>query len=87
MSAVSYLPSAALEMGLDQNPWPVGYDEREAMNRRRTWSCCVFVDAMYSKKDVITHNHTNQVACGWYDGSAFVLPYDVHFCGITVSCL
>lgn len=71
---------------MNRNSLPIGCEKREATNRRRTWSCCVFVDAVYNKKEIVTHSRLGQLRYGSYDERNFALLSDVHFYGTMVSC-
>lgn len=74
----------ATELELNQPPPPT-CDEREALNRTRTWLNCYCVDGshatqfgkipMLSLDDYIARNSRE-----WYRSSPLNTPYDVHLC-------
>lgn len=74
----------AIELELNQPPPPT-YDEREALNRTRTWLNCYCVDGshatqygklpMLSLDDYLARNSRE-----WYRSSPMNTPYDIHLC-------
>ncbi|KDR81549.1 hypothetical protein GALMADRAFT_134980 [Galerina marginata CBS 339.88] len=74
----------AIELGLNQPP-PPSCDEREALNRTRTWLNCYCVDGshaiqfgkmpMLPPDDYLARNSRH-----WYKSSALNTPFDVHLC-------
>ncbi|KAJ7273637.1 hypothetical protein B0H12DRAFT_1007228 [Mycena haematopus] len=74
----------AMELGLNQPP-PPHCDERESLNRTRTWLNCYCVDAslaiqcgkvpMLGLNDYITRTSRD-----WYRSSSLNSPFDVHLC-------
>jgi transcriptional regulatory protein LEU3 len=74
----------AIELGLNQ-PLPPGCDERESLNRTRTWLNCFCVDASYAiqfgKIPMIPLNdHLARNSQNWYQSSAIISPFDIHLC-------
>jgi transcriptional regulatory protein LEU3 len=76
----------AIELGLNQ-PFPPGCDERECLNRTRTWLICFCVDGSYAtqfgKMAMIPLNdHLARNSRHWYQSSALTSPFDIHLCAI-----
>ncbi|KIM80774.1 hypothetical protein PILCRDRAFT_822045 [Piloderma croceum F 1598] len=76
----------AIELGLNQ-PFPPGCDERESLNRTRTWLICFCVDGSYAtqfgKMAMIPLNdHLARNSRHWYQSSALTSPFDIHLCAI-----
>lgn len=74
----------AIEIGLNQ-PLPVGCNERESLNRTRTWLNCFCVDASYAtqfgKMPMIPLNdHLARNSRNWYRSSVLISPFDIHLC-------
>lgn len=71
----------ALELGLDQPP-PQSCDEREALNRMRTWLNCFCVDHSHSiqfgKFRAIQNTYLARTSRDWYRSSPLNIPFDVH---------
>lgn len=75
----------AIELELNQPP-PSHCDERDRLNRTRTWLCCYVVDGSHAIQfgklpmlrldDYIARNSRN-----WYKSSVLNSPFDVHLCG------
>jgi transcriptional regulatory protein LEU3 len=74
----------AFELGLNQ-PLPPGCDERECLNRTRTWLTCFCVNGSYATQfgkmsmiplnDQLARNSRN-----WYRSSPLICPFDIHLC-------
>ncbi|KAH7915024.1 fungal-specific transcription factor domain-containing protein, partial [Hygrophoropsis aurantiaca] len=76
--------SLARELGLDDNP-PASLDEREKLNRTRTWLNCFCVDGSYStqsaKLPMISRNdYMAFQSRNWYISSPLNLTVDAHLC-------
>lgn len=74
----------AIELGLNQ-PLPPDNDERESLNRTRTWLNCFCVDGshatQFGKMPMIPLNdHLARNSRDWYQNSPLASPYDVHLC-------
>ena len=73
----------AIELGLDKTP-PSSCDERESLNRIRTWLNCFCVDYSHSvqfgKCKAIQNDYLAKSSWDWYRSSSFNLPFDVHLC-------
>ncbi|KAL0946983.1 hypothetical protein HGRIS_013130 [Hohenbuehelia grisea] len=75
----------ALELQLNEAP-PPGCDEREALNRTRTWLNCFCVDGSHAiqfgklpmlRLDDYLARHSQD----WYRSSSMNIAYDIHLCG------
>jgi hypothetical protein len=74
----------AIELELNQPP-PSICDERESLNRVRTWLNCYCADGLHAIQfgkmpmlyldDYLARNSSN-----WYKASPLNTPYDVHLC-------
>lgn len=72
----------AVELGLNQ-PLPADYNERESLNRTRTWLNCFCVDVSYATQfgkmpmisfsDYLVRNSRN-----WHRSSPLISPFDLH---------
>ncbi|KAK7014927.1 rab-GAP TBC domain-containing protein [Favolaschia claudopus] len=74
----------AMELGLDQPP-PPHCDERESLNRMRTWLNCFCVDAshaiQFGKMPMLKlDDFIARTSRDWYRSSALNGPFDVHLC-------
>jgi transcriptional regulatory protein LEU3 len=76
----------AIELGLNQSP-PPDLDERQKLNRMRTWLNCFCADVSHSiqfGKIPIISATDDYLALKepqrWYNCSTMNLPYDVHLC-------
>ncbi|KAK0483556.1 fungal-specific transcription factor domain-containing protein [Armillaria novae-zelandiae] len=74
----------ALELGLNKPP-PPQCNERETMDRTRTWLNCYCADAshaiQFGKIPMISlDDHMAVHSDGWYKASRKNLPFDVHLC-------
>jgi transcriptional regulatory protein LEU3 len=76
----------AIELGLNQPP-PPDLDERQKLNRMRTWLNCFCADVSHSiqfGKIPIISATDDYLALRepqtWWHRSAMNLPYDVHLC-------
>jgi hypothetical protein len=74
----------AIELGLNQPP-PQLCDERESLNRTRTWLNCYCVDASHAiqfGKNVMVDmdDYIARTSRDWYQSSSMNGPYDVHLC-------
>lgn len=74
----------AIELGLNQ-PLPPGCDERESLNRTRTWLNCFCVDASYATQSgkmpmIPLNDHLARNSRNWYRSSALISPFDIHLC-------
>lgn len=74
----------AIELELN-NPPPFGCDERESLNRTRTWLNCFCVDGSHSiqfgkMSMVCLDNYVIRHSRFWYNSSSMNLPFDVHLC-------
>lgn len=73
----------ALDLDLDQVP-PSSCDERESLNRTRTWLNCFCVDHSHSiqfgKFRAIQNDYLAKKSREWYRSSSFNTPFDVHLC-------
>ena len=71
----------AIELGLDR-PLTGMNDEREALNRERTWLSCFCVDRVlaiqFGKPAMIRSEKYARSAQEWYRKSALNTPFDVH---------
>lgn len=75
----------AIELGLNQPPPPT-CNERERLNRTRTWLNCYCVDAshaiQFGKIPMLNLNdHAARTSRDWYKSSPMNMPFDVHLCG------
>lgn len=61
--------------------------EREILNRTRTWMVCFNMDrassAQLGKPMTIRENYMIRNSADWYTRSKFNLPYDMHLCQLT----
>jgi transcriptional regulatory protein LEU3 len=74
----------ATELGLNQPP-PPDCDEREALNRTRTWLNCYCVDGshatQFGKLPMLSlDDYLARTSRNWYKESPLNTPYDVHLC-------
>ncbi|KAF7338357.1 Rab-GAP TBC domain-containing protein [Mycena venus] len=74
----------AIELGLNQPPPPL-CDERESLNRTRTWLNCYCVDAshaiQFGKMPMLDLNdYIARSSRDWYRSSSLNSPFDVHLC-------
>ncbi|KAJ7470689.1 fungal-specific transcription factor domain-containing protein, partial [Mycena latifolia] len=76
----------AIELGLNQPPPPI-CDEREKLNRTRTWLNCYCVDAshaiQFGKMPMLDLNdYVARTSRDWYQSSSLNMnsPFDVHLC-------
>jgi len=81
---LTYFDRMGIEIGLNQ-PLPAGCDERESLNRTRTWLNCFCVDVSYAtqfgKMPMISLNdHLARTSRNWYRSSALSSPFDIHLC-------
>lgn len=72
----------AIELELHRPP-PLIYDERERLNRMRTWLNCYCVDGshaiQFGKMPMLClDDYLARHSRGWYKSSPMNLPYDVH---------
>ncbi|KAJ7063223.1 fungal-specific transcription factor domain-containing protein [Mycena amicta] len=71
----------AIELKLDQPPGPV-HDERESLNRTRTWLFCFCVDTFHTiqqgKLPMLHGDHMARQSRDWYQSST--LEFDVYVC-------
>lgn len=84
---VTDISRMAFDIGLDQ-PSPAYCDERERLNRTRTWLNCFCVDVSYAtqfgKMPMISlKDHNARHSREWYKGSLVNLPFDIHLCSYT----
>ena len=81
-----------IEIGLNQ-PSPAGCDERQSLNRTRTWLNCVCMDVLYAtqfgKMPMISLNdHLARTSRNWYRSSALNSPFDIHLCAyVDILCI
>ncbi|KAF8212315.1 hypothetical protein K438DRAFT_1566839 [Mycena galopus ATCC 62051] len=74
----------AMELGLNQPPPPL-CDERESLNRTRTWLNCYCVDAshaiQFGKMPMLElDDYIARTSRDWYQSSSLNGPFDVHLC-------
>ncbi|KAJ7740684.1 fungal-specific transcription factor domain-containing protein [Mycena maculata] len=74
----------AIELGLNQPPPPL-CDERESLNRTRTWLNCYCVDAshaiQFGKMPMLgLDDYVARSSQDWYKSSKLNGPFDVHLC-------
>jgi transcriptional regulatory protein LEU3 len=74
----------AMELGLNQPP-PDPCDEREALNRTRTWLNCYCVDGshaiQFGKMPMLPlDDYLARTSRNWYKSSPINTPFDVHLC-------
>ncbi|KAJ7156049.1 fungal-specific transcription factor domain-containing protein [Mycena crocata] len=74
----------AIELRLDQPPPPM-CEERESLNRTRTWLNCYCVDAshaiQFGKMPMLgLDDFVARTSCNWYKSSSLSSPFDVHLC-------
>ncbi|KAJ7452500.1 fungal-specific transcription factor domain-containing protein [Mycena galericulata] len=74
----------AIELGLNQPP-PAQCDERESLNRTRTWLNCFCVDAshaiQFGKMPMLgLDDYVARTSQDWYRSSSLNGPFDVHLC-------
>lgn len=77
--------SMAIELELNHPPPPT-CDERERLNRTRTWLNCYCVDGshaiQFGKIPMLPlDDYTARHSADWYRGSTMNIPFDVHLCG------
>lgn len=78
----SFLHRMALELELNLPP-PSDCDEREALNRTRTWLNCYCVDGshaiQFGKMPMLRlDDYMARTSQNWYRSSSMNTPYDVH---------
>ncbi|KAH7923853.1 hypothetical protein BV22DRAFT_552895 [Leucogyrophana mollusca] len=76
--------SLARELGLHQDP-PSSLDEREKLNRTRTWLNCFCVDGSYSTQSakipmISRDDYVARNSRDWYRSSPLNLTIDAHLC-------
>ena len=74
----------AMELGLNQPPSDP-CDEREALNRTRTWLNCYCVDGshaiQFGKMPMLPlDDYLARTSRNWYKSSPMNTPFDVHLC-------
>lgn len=84
------LDRMAIELGLDQ-PAPPDCEEREALNRTRTWLNCFCVDRLHAsqfgKPSMIRDEYLARNSQDWYTISALSSPFDIHLCALVDALL
>lgn len=75
----------AIELGLDR-PATTRCDEREALNRTRTWLCCIGLDRTHAANlGIPPMIRSEQFVCSsprWYRMSTLNIQFDVHLCAL-----
>ncbi|KAI0950445.1 hypothetical protein AcV7_008909 [Taiwanofungus camphoratus] len=75
----------AQDLKLDQ-PAPPEYDERERLNRTRTWLNAVCLDRLHASQlgkppMAKLDDYVVRTVRAWYNPSSMSLPFDIHTCG------